>query len=90
MWVKDEGQQEVCRLMSEWRDQGWLLREIVAELDARGHRTARGKRWHTRSVLGAIHNYKHPPGTSPSLVKLYAQTPDRRVRPRKKPQLTLF
>jgi DNA invertase Pin-like site-specific DNA recombinase len=50
--VEDAREQEVLRLVAELRSDGLSLRQIVAELDARGHRTAGGRPFALSAVQG--------------------------------------
>ncbi len=44
----------VAPLVRRLRGEGLSLRRVAAELNARGVRTARGRRWQAASVLGVL------------------------------------
>ena len=50
--VAYEPEQRVLRLVAELREDGLSLRQIVAELDARGFRTSKGRRFSLSAVQG--------------------------------------
>jgi DNA invertase Pin-like site-specific DNA recombinase len=52
--VEDAAEQEVLRLVRELRQDGLSIREIVAELNARGVASKQGGRWHIATVQRAL------------------------------------
>lgn len=49
-FVPDDGEQAAIARIRELRGEGRSLREVIAVLDAEGHRTKRGGRWHPSTV----------------------------------------
>ncbi len=82
MWVHHEQQWPACRLASKMRDDGHYLREIAAELHRRGYRSSMGRVIGPVAVQHAIHNFKHAPGTHPSMEVLAREFPTKLTKPR--------
>lgn len=52
-----QGADETWSLVAEWLDQAWRHKDIVEELNRRGHTTPRGKPWTLKNFQEAVRRY---------------------------------
>jgi DNA invertase Pin-like site-specific DNA recombinase len=61
--IPEPSEQKIVKLVRRLRDEGLSLRVIAAELDARGLRPRRGKRWYPTTIKKIVERTPNPKGS---------------------------